>query len=209
MKHFLTYIRISIFATFGLGVIVTVIYPVSVWAVSQLLFPRQANGSLIKIKGKVIGSELLGQSFYSPRYFHSRPSAAGNGYDSANSGGSNLGPISSKFLNGVDDNPNTKDVNEAFAGVKQRVESYRQVNGLPPDVKIPVDAVTASGSGLDPHISPRNAALQLSRVSRERGLSKETLQKLIEKNTDGAFGVLGEPGVNVLKLNLALDGSNQ
>ena len=206
MKKIISYLRISILLTFGLGVLVTVIYPVAVWGVAQAIFPRQANGSLVERGGKIVGSTLLGQNFSSPRYFHTRPSAAGKGYDAANSSGSNLGPISDKFLNGAVDDPKTKDVDESFVGVKQRVEDYRKINGLAPDVKIPVDAVTASASGLDPHISIRNAELQLPRIARERGLGEDVVHKLLEQNTDERdFGILGDPGVNVLKLNLALD----
>jgi K+-transporting ATPase ATPase C chain len=206
MKKIFSYIRISILATLGLGVVFTVVYPAAVWAVAQLVFQEKANGSLIEKNGKVVGSALLGQNFSSPRYFHSRPSAAGKGYDAASSGGSNLGPISGKFLNGLTDDPATKDTDESFAGLKQRVENYRRTNGLAAEAKVPVDAVTASGSGLDPHISIRNAELQLSRVARERRLSVDSVHKLLDQNTDGRdFGILGDPGVNVLKLNLALD----
>lgn len=206
MNKIISYLRISVFVTFGLGVLLTVIYPVAVWAVAQLVFPGKANGSLVEKDGKVIGSTLLGQNFSSPKYFHTRPSAAGKGYDAANSSGSNLGPISDKFLNGMVDDPKTKDVDESFAGLKQRVEIYRKVNGLTDDVKIPVDAVTASASGLDPHISIRNAELQMARVARERGIGEDVVRGLIEQSTDGRdFGILGEPGVNVMKLNLALD----
>ncbi len=201
-------LKTAILTTIGLSLIVSIIYPALVWSASQLLFQREANGSLIMRNGKVVGSELLGQTFSSPQYFHPRPSAAGNGYDAASSGGSNLGPISAKLLGGVLDDPATPDTDESFAGLKQRVEAYRLVNNLGPDVKIPADAVTASGSGLDPHISPRNAELQVARVARARGMSEEKVNALLLKFIDQPDLVfLGEPGVNVLKLNVALDES--
>jgi K+-transporting ATPase ATPase C chain len=138
----------------------------------------------------VIGSELIGQSFVAPEYFHSRPSAAGDGYDGAASSGSNLGPLNDDLL----------------ASVQERVAAYRAENDLPDSVVVPVDAVTASGSGLDPHISIANAQLQAPRVAKARGLSVDDVQAMISDNTDGrSLGVLGEPGVNVVKLNLALD----
>lgn len=208
MKNIVTAIRVSIIATLSLTVVVSFIYPVVVWGAAQALFSYKANGSLIDKDGKVIGSRLLGQSFSAPKYFHTRPSAAGKGYDAANSGGSNLGPISDKFLNGAPADPKAQPPVDAFAGLKQRVEEYRKVNGLSPEVKIPADAVTASASGLDPHISPRNAELQLPRVAKERGLSEDAVKKLVDEYTEKPdLGLLGEPGVNVLRLNLALDGS--
>ena len=155
-------------------------------------FPRQANGSLIESKDRrIIGSEWLGQNFAGAKYFHPRPSAAGaNGYDAASSSGSNLGPTSQKLMDAV----------------KQRVETYRAENGLAADALVPGDAVTASGSGLDPHIGVKNAELQAPRVAKERGLSLDAVKAEIAKATDGrSFGILGEPGVNVLKLNIALD----
>lgn len=182
----------SILATLLLAVVLCGIYPAAVWGASQLIFPRQANGSLIESADrKIVGSELLGQNFAAAKYFHPRPSAAGaNGYDAANSSGSNLGPTSQKLIDAV----------------KQRVADYRTENNLAPDALIPGDAVTASGSGLDPHISPKNAALQAPRVAKERGLGMDEVKADIAKATDGAsLGILGEPGVNVLKLNLALD----
>ena len=140
--------------------------------------------------GTVRGSKLLGQNFTGAKYFHPRPSAAGNGYDAANSSGSNLGPTSQKL-------------NDA---IKDRIAAYRTENGLKETDAVPADAVTASGSGLDPHISLRNAELQAPRVAKARNLSEDKVRELIEQNTDAAaFGILGEPGVNVLKLNLALD----
>lgn len=182
----------SILATLFFAIVLCGIYPVIVWGASQLLFPHQANGSLIEGSDrKIVGSEWLGQNFTGAKYFHPRPSAAGaNGYDAASSSGSNLGPTSKKFIDSV----------------KQRVADYRTENGLAPDALVPGDAVTASGSGLDPHISVKNALLQASRVARERSLSVDAIKSEIAKVTASPqFGILGEAGVNVLKLNLALD----
>lgn len=179
-------------ATLLFAVVLSGIYPLIIWGAGQLLFPHQANGSLIESADrKIVGSELLGQNFSAAKYFHPRPSAAGaNGYDAASSGGSNLGPTSQKLMDAV----------------KDRVAAYRTENGLSTNALVPGDAVTASGSGLDPHISPKNARLQAARVAKERGLSLETIQAEIQKATDGrSLGVFGEDGVNVLKLNLALD----
>jgi potassium-transporting ATPase KdpC subunit len=191
MSALLTQFRSAIMATLVLAVVCCGIYPLVVYGIAQLIFPRQANGSLIITKdGTVRGSELLGQSFTQAKYFHPRPSAAGNGYDAANSGGSNLGPTSHK-LNGL---------------IKERITAYRTENELSEQTKIPADAVTASGSGLDPHISVRNAELQLARVAKARNFSETKVRQLIAQNTDQpSLGFLGEPGVNVLKLNLALD----
>ena len=182
----------AILATLLFAIVLCGVYPVIVWGASQLLFPHQANGSLIDGSDrKIVGSELLGQNFTGAKYFHPRPSAAGaNGYDAANSSGSNLGPTSKKLIDSV----------------KQRVADYRTENGLIPETLVPGDAVTASGSGLDPHISVKNALLQAPRVARERSLSVEAVKGEIEKATAAPqFGILGEAGVNVLKLNLALD----
>jgi K+-transporting ATPase ATPase C chain len=188
------------------------IYPLAVYGLGQILFPWKANGSLIDKDGKpttpenAVGSKLLGQTFTSPRYFHLRPSAAGSGYDAANSSGTNLGAISDKLLNGVADDPSTKDVDESFAGIKQLVQSYREENGLGSDVPVPADAVTRSASGLDPHISTQNAQLQVTRVAKQRGLAAERIRGLIEEHTDRRdLGIFGEEGVNVTMLNIALD----
>jgi potassium-transporting ATPase KdpC subunit len=188
------------------------LYPLVVYGLGQALFSWKANGSLIDKDGKpatpdnAVGSKLLGQTFTSPRYFHLRPSAAGSGYDAANSSGTNLGAISDKLLNGVADDPSTKDVDESFAGVKQLVQVYREENGLAPDALVPADAVTRSASGLDPHISPRNAELQLARVAKARGLPEDRVRAAVEQNTDGRdLGIFGEVGVNVTMLNVALD----
>lgn len=190
MKTLIEHLRISIVSTALLTVLLCGLYPLAVWAVAQLLFADQANGSLVVRDGTVVGSSLIGQSFTGPQYFHPRPSAAGNGYDAAASSGSNLGPLSQKLLDAV----------------KERVTAYRSENGLPEDALVPADAVTASGSGLDPHISLRNAALQIPRVAKARGLSEEAVRRLVERHTEGPdLGILGDPGVNVLMLNLALD----
>src|SRR5271157_4501016 len=190
MKTLIKEIWISIVATLVLCVVVSGIYPVLVWGIAELFFPHQANGSLIKTGGKIVGSELLAQGFSGAKYFHPRPSAAGTEYDPLNSGGSNLGPTSQKLMDGI----------------KANVAQYRQENGLPPEALVPADAVTASGSGLDPHISLQNAQLQIPRVAKERGLTEEVVRAQVTKATDKPLlGLGGDPGVNVLSLNLALD----
>jgi K+-transporting ATPase ATPase C chain len=194
------------------ALVVIVVLCCGMYGLGQALFPWKANGSLVDKDGNratpdtAVGSRLLGQTFATARYFHPRPSAAGSGYDAANSSGTNLGPISDKLLNGVADDPSTKDVDESFAGVKQLVEAYRQENGLGPDVLVPGDAVTRSASGLDAHISPANAQMQVARVAKERGLSQDRVRELVAENTDRRdWGVFGEDGVNVTMLNIALD----
>ncbi|MFO1486895.1 MAG: K(+)-transporting ATPase subunit C [Verrucomicrobiota bacterium] len=191
MKTLFCEVRSAIMATLVLAVVCCGLYPLVVYGIAQVAFPHKANGSLIVgADGTVRGSELLGQNFTAAKYFHPRPSAAGNGYDAANSSGSNLGPTSQK-LNDT---------------IKERIAAYRTENGLSESNAVPADAVTASGSGLDPHISLSNAEIQLARVARARSLSTEKVRALIQQNTESAdFGVLGESGVNVLKLNLALD----
>jgi len=190
MKTFLKELWTSVVATVVLCVVVSGIYPVLIWGVGQVLFPHQANGSLVENNGQIVGSELLAQGFSGAKYFHPRPSDAGTGYDPLNSGGSNLGPTSQKLMDGI----------------KANVAQYRQENALSADALVPVDAVTASGSGLDPHISLQNAKVQVPRVAKERGLTDEEVQAEVSKATDNAlFGIGGEPGVNVLKVNLALD----
>ena len=191
MNDFLSHLRGAVVATLILTVVCCVVYPLVVFGIAQAAFPHKANGSLIVAKdGTVRGSELLGQNFTEPKYFHPRPSAAGNGYDAANSSGSNLGPTSQKLRDAIRD----------------RIAAYRAENGLKANESIPADAVTASGSGLDPHISVRNAALQTTRVAKARSLSTDRVSELIRLNTDAPdLGILGEPGVNVLRLNLALD----
>ena len=191
MKDFFAELRPAIMATFVLAVVCSGLYPLVVFGIGQLAFPDRANGSLIVDQnGTVRGSKLLGQNFTAPQYFHPRPSAAGNGYDAANSGASNLGPTSQKL-------------NDA---IKDRIAAYRSENGLNQNQPVPADAVTASGSGLDPHISVQNAELQVQRVAKTRGLDEAGIRELVHQNTDGrGLGFLGEAGVNVLKLNLALD----
>ncbi|MCE0521613.1 MAG: K(+)-transporting ATPase subunit C [Methylacidiphilales bacterium] len=190
--NILNEIKTSIVATAVLLVICCGIYPLVVFGAGQLLFPRQANGSLVlDDKGKPIASTLLGQTFSADKYFNPRPSAAGNGYDSTSSGGSNYGATSQALHDAV----------------KQRIADYRKANGLSDSEPVPADAVEASGSGLDPHISVKNALVQLPRVAKARGMSEDDLKALVGKYTDGPdFGILGEPGVNIVKLNLALDG---
>jgi K+-transporting ATPase ATPase C chain len=191
MKALFSEIRGAVFATLVLAIVCCGLYPLVVFGISQMLFHDKANGSLIVDQdGTVRGSKLLAQGFTADKYFHPRPSAAGNGYDAASSGGSNLGPTSQKL-------------NDA---IKDRIGAYRKENGLSENDSVPADAVTASGSGLDPHISLRNAELQTPRVARARGLSEEKIRELVQQNTDGRdLGVLGDPGVNVLELSLALD----
>jgi len=191
MKNMLSQFRVAVGATISLAVVLCGVYPLVVWALSQGLFPHEAEGSLIQRGGNIVGSELIAQNFSSPKYFHPRPSAAGEaGYDAGSSSGSNLGPLSKKLADAV----------------KERVEAYRAENGLPPEALVPADAVTASGSGLDPHIGLKNAFLQAPRVAQARGVGSKTLEKIIHAHTEGRdFGVFGEPRVNVLKLNLALD----
>jgi K+-transporting ATPase ATPase C chain len=191
MKTLFSEIRSAVMATIVLALVCCGLYPLVVYGIAQVAFPYRANGSLIVGKdGTVRGSELLGQNFTEAKYFHPRPSAAGNGYDAANSSGSNLGPTSQKL-------------NDAL---KDRIAAYRPENGLKETDTIPADAVTASGSGLDPHISLRSAELQTQRVAKARKLGADKVRELIKQNTDAAdLGILGEPGVNVMKLNLALD----
>lgn len=203
-------LRPAIFLTLFFALITGIIFPVVVTGIAQATMPHQAKGSLIHDNGKIVGSENIGQAFSQPKYFHPRPSAAGSGYDASNSSGLNLGPTNPKLLEGLPDDPATSDADESFAGVKQLAEQYREVNGLSPEVVVPVDAVTRSGSGLDPHISPRNAELQAGRVARERGVPVDEVTRLIKENTDQPFlGIFGDRGVNVLKLNRALDGGGR
>jgi K+-transporting ATPase ATPase C chain len=191
MKTLISELRISLLATLSLAVILCGLYPLVVWILAQGLFPTKANGSMIVQDGKIMGSSLIAQGFTDPKYFHPRPSAAGQGYDAASSGGSNLGPISKKLVEAIG----------------QRVMDYRAENHLAPDAVVPVDAVTASASGLDPHISLRNALLQAPRVARARGIGEKSILRQIEVHTEGRdLGILGEPRVNVLMLNLDLDG---
>jgi potassium-transporting ATPase KdpC subunit len=191
MKNMMAELRDAVVAALFLAVVLCGVYPLVVWVITQGLFPYEADGSLVQRGGTIVGSELIAQNFSSPKYFHPRPSAAGEaGYDAGNSSGTNLGPLSKKLV----------------GAVKERIEAYRAENGLPPEALVPADAVTASGSGLDPHISLKNAILQAPRVAQARGIGADALEKTIRAHTeDRDLGIFGEPRVNVLKLNLALD----
>ena len=230
-------LRIKLFMTLALGIA----YPLLMTGIAQVIFPHKANGSLIVKDGKVIGSELIGQNFTKPEYFHPRPSSAGSGYDATASGGSNLGPTSAKLILGTTKMDGKKEVVD-FDGISDRIVHYCLDNGIPyessvpldrfkaangdlddvmlikafndskdplvfrPKTSLPADAVTASASGLDPDISPANAALQAARVAQARGISVDQANQLIARYTEAPdLGLLGEPRVNVLKLNLALD----
>ena len=203
MKH----LRPALVLTLFFVVLTGLIFPGVVWAIGRVVFPSQAAGSLIKdAHGNVVGSALLGQTFTKPEYFHPRPSAAGAGYDAANSSGTNLGPTSDKLINGIKDDPATKDADETYLGFGDLAKAYREENGLAADAVIPADAATRSASGLDPDISPANAELQVARVAKARGLGAERVRQAVADNTSGRFlGISGEPRVNVLQLNLALD----
>jgi len=185
-------IKITILATIVMTILFGLAYPLVFTGLAQVLFPHQANGSLVTVNGKVAGSELIGQSFTKPEYFHGRPSAAGNnGYDAANSGGSNLGPTNQKLVDRV----------------KADVQKFRAEN---PDYTgpIPADLLTSSGSGLDPHISPASAEAQVARVAKARGVTPDRIAELVAKHTDGRqWGIFGDPRVNVLLLNIDLDHS--
>lgn len=231
-------LRINIFATILFGVA----YPLAVTGVCQTLFPHRANGSLNTSGDKVIGSEIIGQNFSKPEYFHPRPSSAGSGYDATSSGGSNLGPTSAKLFHGTTKMDDKKNEVVDFDGISLRIVHYCVENDIPyessarldqfkdstgnlddvklikafnddkgplqftPKALIPADAVTASGSGLDPHISPANAEAQAARVAKARGISVDQAARLIAQFTEGpTLGLLGDPRVNVLLLNLALD----
>jgi len=188
-RHTLVAIRLTLLTTVLLGLI----YPLVITGLAQLLFPRQANGSLIIADNRVIGSELIGQDFTRPGYFHPRPSAAGSGYDPTASGGSNFGPTSRKLAERV------------AASVSELI---RENPGLRPG-KIPVDMVTTSASGLDPDVSPADAYAQVARVAKGRRMSEDRVRMLVESNVTGRqFGFLGEPRVNVLRLNRALDATS-
>jgi len=181
----------ALIATAVLTVLTGIIYPIAIWGLSQAIFPSQANGSLVVAGNQVVGSSLIGQNFSSPRYFQSRPSAAGDkGYDASNSGGSNLGPTNKALIDAV----------------RLRLKNIVESNPGTDAHQVPVDLVTASGSGLDPEISPAAADLQVARVAHARGLSEDQVRQLIAANTrQRSAGIFGEPGVNVLLLNLALD----
>jgi K+-transporting ATPase ATPase C chain len=182
-KNLVTAVLMTIVTTLLLGIA----YPLVVTGLAQALFPHKANGQLIERGGKVIGSRIIGQAFSSPGYFRSRPSAAGTGYDAANSAGTNLGPTNKKLIDAV----------------RAAVEAAKQEN---PSAPVPIDLVTSSASGLDPHISPAAALFQVPRVARERGVPEEGIGELVQAHIQGRqMGFLGEPVVNVLELNLALD----
>jgi potassium-transporting ATPase KdpC subunit len=182
-KNFITAILMTIATTILLGII----YPLLVTGLAQLFFPRQANGQLIQKDGKIVGSSIIGQGFSGPAYFHSRPSAAGNGYDPTNTNGSQFGPTNQKLIDRV----------------KSDVAAAQAEN---PGVPVPIDLVTTSASGLDPHITPAAAEFQLPRVAKQRGAAIDRIRALVEKHTEGRqWGILGEARVNVLELNLDLD----
>jgi K+-transporting ATPase ATPase C chain len=186
MKHIKTAVLMTIVTTILLGIV----YPLVVTGLAQAIFPKQANGSMISMNGKLVGSSLIGQQFSSPGYFRSRLSAAGNGYDAGNSGGSNLGPTNKMLVDRV-------------SGDVQKLQTEN------PNMPIPMDLITTSSSGLDPHISPEGAAFQAPRVARERGMSEADVDSLIAKHTEGRqLGFLGEARVNVLELNLDLDAAH-
>jgi potassium-transporting ATPase KdpC subunit len=231
-------LRIKIFFTVVLGIA----YPLVMTGIAQAIFPHEANGSLITAQGKVIGSEIIGQNFTKPEYFHPRASSAGSGYDATSSGGSNLGPTSAKLLRGTTKMDDKKNEVVDFDGISLRIihycvdndilyessvplDRFKDAKGDLDDVKlikafndekaplkftpktvIPADAVTGSASGLDPHISPAFAEAQAARVARARGISLDQTKQMVARFTEGPdLGFLGEPRVNVLKLNLALD----
>jgi len=179
----------AVMLTVVLTVLTGLIYPLAVTGLSKVFFPHQANGSLIVLNGKVVGSELIGQKFTKPEYFHGRPSAAGDGYDAANSGATNLGPTNQHLIDRVrDDVKKFREENPTYTG------------------PIPADMLTTSASGLDPHISPASAYAQVDRVAKARGTTPDAVRAIVEKHVEGRqFGIFGEPRVNVLLLNLDLD----
>lgn len=184
---FMHNLRVAVLMTVVTTLILGVAYPLTITGISQLVFPDRANGQLIAHDGRIVGSRIIGQAFTSPGYFRPRPSATGTPYDAANSGGSQLGPTNRKLIDAVNAN----------------VETARKEN---PSARVPIDLVTASASGFDPHISLAAAEFQVPRVARERDLSEADVRRLVAIHTDGRqLGFLGEPGVNVLELNLALD----
>ena len=191
MKAFFSEVRRAVFVTLIFAAVCCGLYPLVVFGIAQVFFHDKANGSLlVDANGTVRGSRLLAQGFTSEKYFHPRPSVAGNGYDATSSAGSNLGPTSQKL-------------NDA---INERIRAYRQENGLQESDPIPADAVSASASGLDPHISIQNAQLQVPRVAKARHLTQQQVRELMKKHTEGPdLGILGDPRVNVLTLNFALD----
>jgi K+-transporting ATPase ATPase C chain len=183
-------LRPAVMALIVLTLVTGCLFPATLYVLGRRLFPDQAAGSLLMRRGVVVGSRLIGQAFTRPIYFQPRPSAAGNGYDATQSGGANLAPANPRLV----------------AAVQQAAGDFRARNGLAPDATIPIDAVTSSGSGLDPHISPANAALQMGRVAASRGVDVSVVRRLVSQHTVGRqLGILGEPRVSVLELNLALD----
>jgi K+-transporting ATPase ATPase C chain len=190
LRSWLPDFRPLIGVTLALFVLTAIAYPLAVTGIAQGAFNRQANGSLVERDGEAIGSTLVGQQFSSDFYFHGRPSAAGDGYDASASSGSNLGPTSADLL----------------ASIDERVQAFREENGLPEDAQVPADAVTASGSGLDPHVSPATARVQVARVAAARDADEQAVRDLVEDFVEEPFlGIIGEPRVNVLKLNIELD----
>ncbi|MFB3894937.1 MAG: potassium-transporting ATPase subunit KdpC [bacterium] len=184
MKH----LKRSFLILIVFSVLTGLVYPLIITGISQLVFPHQANGSLIVINGQIVGSELIGQSFTKPEYFHSRPSAIN--YDAGNSGGTNLGPTNQKLISQID----------------STARVFRTENGLHADASIPADMVTSSASGLDPNISLASALIQVSRVANARGVNETVVRDLVDRYTEKPlFGIFGQPMVNVLKLNIALD----
>ena len=182
-RNLIAAVLMTIVTTILLGVI----YPLGMTAIAQAMFPDKANGQLIERDGKVVGSRIIGQGFSAPGYFHSRPSAAGTGYDAANSAGSNLGPTNKKLIDGV----------------RANVDAARKEN---PNAAVPVDLVTASASGFDPHITPAAAEFQVPRIATERGMAEDDVRRMVAAHTEGRqLGFFGEARVNVLELNLALD----
>jgi K+-transporting ATPase ATPase C chain len=179
---------VAVLMTLVTTVILGVVYPLVVTGLAHVMFPDKANGQIIEQNGKIVGSRIIGQAFSSPGYFHSRPSAAGTGYDPTSSGGTNLGPTNKKLIDAV----------------KEAVEGAKKEN---PGAAVPIDLVTSSASGLDPHISPAGAEFQVPRIARERGIAAADVRRVVEAHTAGRqLGFFGEPAVNVLEVNLALDG---
>lgn len=190
LRSWLPEFRPLVGVTVVLFVLTAVAYPLVVTGIAQIVFNREANGGILEVDGEAAGSSLIGQQFTSPYYFHGRPSAAGEGYDASASGGSNLGPTSAELL----------------TSIEERVRAFRAENGLATDAEVPADAVTASGSGLDPHVSPATVRLQVARVAAARGADEQAVRELVEEFVEDPFlGIIGEPRVNVLKLNIELD----